>query len=61
LEKRFCLDAKRVEGSGRGQGVGGRNGPNNVCTYEHMTNKKKKISLFADDMILYLKDPKNST
>jgi hypothetical protein len=24
-------------------------------------NKAVKISLFADDMILYLKDPKNST
>jgi hypothetical protein len=26
-----------------------------------MENEEVKISLFADDMILYLKDPKNST
>jgi hypothetical protein len=29
-------------GRGKGLGAGGRNDPNNVCTYEYM-NKEKKI------------------
>jgi hypothetical protein len=34
---RFCLEAW-------GEGTKGRNGPNNVCTYEYM-NKEKKETL----------------
>jgi hypothetical protein len=30
----FCLEARGVGGRGMGQRAGGRNGPNNVCTYE---------------------------
>jgi hypothetical protein len=34
------------EGGGRerGQGVGGKNGPNNVCTCEYMNNNNKKTT-----------------
>jgi hypothetical protein len=35
-----------VGGRGRGQVAGGRNDPNNVCTYEYM-NKEKKESVNA--------------
>jgi hypothetical protein len=39
-QNRFCLEVRReVE---RGRGAGGRNDPNNVCTYKYM-NKEKKI------------------
>jgi hypothetical protein len=30
-----------VDGRGRGQGVGGRNDSNNVCTIEYMNKNKK--------------------
>jgi hypothetical protein len=40
---------------GRGRGVVGRNGPNNVSTYEY-TNKKKK--LFEEE---YIKRKKKNT
>jgi hypothetical protein len=33
-QNRFCLEEKGVEGIEWMQRVGGRNGPNNVCTYE---------------------------
>jgi hypothetical protein len=33
-QNRFCLEAREVEGIRKGLGVGERNGPNNVCTYE---------------------------
>jgi hypothetical protein len=31
-----------VEGEGGGQRAGGRNDPNNVCTYEYMNKEKKE-------------------
>jgi hypothetical protein len=31
-----------VEGRRKGHGAGGRNDPNNVCTYEYMNKEKKK-------------------
>jgi hypothetical protein len=34
--------SKGVGGRGRWQGAGGRNGPNNVCTYEYMNKEKKR-------------------
>jgi hypothetical protein len=37
LEKRaeqVCLEARGIGGRGRKLWAGGRNGPNNVCTYE---------------------------
>jgi hypothetical protein len=45
LEKRAeqVLPGSKEDGGEReGRGTGGRNGPNNVCTYEYM-NKEKKI------------------
>jgi hypothetical protein len=33
-QNRFFLEARGVGGKGRGCGTGGRNDPNNVCTYE---------------------------
>jgi hypothetical protein len=35
-QNRFCLEARGWGGIRRGWGAGGRNGPNNVCTYESM-------------------------
>jgi hypothetical protein len=29
-----------IGGRGKGSGAGGRNDPNNVCTYEYMNKKK---------------------
>jgi hypothetical protein len=29
-------------GRGKGLGAGGRNDPNNVCTYEYMNKERKK-------------------
>jgi hypothetical protein len=31
---RFCLEVRSVGGRGREQRVGGRDGPNDVCTFE---------------------------
>jgi hypothetical protein len=42
-QNRFCLEARGLGEKWRGQGDGGRNGPNNVCTYEYMNKEKKKI------------------
>jgi hypothetical protein len=39
-QKRFCLEAR---GMGTEGGGGGRNGPNNVCTYEYMNKENKTI------------------
>jgi hypothetical protein len=33
-QNRFCLEVKAVGEIGKGWGKGGRNDPNNVCTYE---------------------------
>jgi hypothetical protein len=35
-QNKFCLEVRRGEREQTGKGVGarGRNGPNNVCTYE---------------------------
>jgi ribosomal protein L20 len=41
-QNRFCLEARGVRGRGRRQGAGCRNGPNNVCIYEYMNQKKRK-------------------
>jgi hypothetical protein len=38
MQNRFCLDEMGVAGSGR---AGGRDGPNNVCTYEYMNKEKR--------------------
>jgi hypothetical protein len=38
-QNRFCLEAKWVGGKGRGRGRRGRNGPNNVCTFEYINKK----------------------
>jgi hypothetical protein len=34
-----------VAGRGMGQGAGGRNDPNNVCTYEYINKEKNLPSL----------------
>jgi hypothetical protein len=31
-----------VGGRGKGQGAGGRSGPNNICTCEQINKKRKK-------------------
>jgi hypothetical protein len=36
-----------VGGRGRGWGAGGRNDPNNVCTYEYMNKEKKSLLLLG--------------
>jgi hypothetical protein len=36
----FCLEVRGVRGRGRGWGAGGRDVPNNVCTYELKKIKK---------------------
>jgi hypothetical protein len=41
----FCLEARGMERRGGHGGAGGRNGPNNVCTYESINKKCKKIEL----------------
>jgi hypothetical protein len=41
-QNRFCLEERGVEGEGGGQRAGGRNDPNNVCTYEYMNKEKKE-------------------
>jgi hypothetical protein len=33
-QNRFCLEAREVEGEKERAGSRGRDGPNNVCTYE---------------------------
>jgi hypothetical protein len=33
-QNRFCLEVREMGEKGRGWGAEGRNGPNNVCTYE---------------------------
>jgi hypothetical protein len=33
-QNRFCLEARGDRGEREEMGAGGRNGPNNVCTYE---------------------------
>jgi hypothetical protein len=33
-QNRFCLEVRGKRGRRRGQGTGGRNDPNNVCTCE---------------------------
>jgi hypothetical protein len=33
-QNRFCLKVRGVGGRGKKWGAMGRNGPNNVCTYE---------------------------
>jgi hypothetical protein len=42
-QNRFCLEVRAVWGER--EGTAGRNGPNNVCTYELKT--KKKSSKFS--------------
>jgi hypothetical protein len=37
---RFCMEARGVGGTERRWGAGGRNGPNNVCTYEYKNKEK---------------------
>jgi hypothetical protein len=39
-QNRFGLKARGMAGRGRGQEAGGRNDPNNVCTYEYMSKEK---------------------
>jgi hypothetical protein len=39
-QKRFCLEVRGLGGERKQQVTGGRNGPNNVYTYEY-TNKEK--------------------
>jgi hypothetical protein len=41
-QNRFFLEARWVRGRGRQQGTGGRDDPNNVCTYEYMNKEKNK-------------------
>jgi hypothetical protein len=43
----FCLEERGVGQKGDGrkerrQGTGGRNSPNNVCTYKYINLKKRK-------------------
>jgi hypothetical protein len=33
-QNRFCLEVRQGGGEREGLGLGGRNDPNNVCTYE---------------------------
>jgi hypothetical protein len=33
-QNRFCLEVRGMRGRWRGLGAGGRNDPNNICTYE---------------------------
>jgi hypothetical protein len=44
-QNRICLEARVVGKRGRGWGAGGRNDPNNVCTYEYMNKEKKIITI----------------
>jgi hypothetical protein len=58
---RFCLEARGVGEKGKGRGPGGRNDPNNVCTYEYM-NKKKSTKKKKDSycmMMLYRRNFSN--
>jgi hypothetical protein len=41
-----------VRGKGRRWGAGGRNDPNNVCTYKYM-NKEKKVKLTKRKKVIY--------
>jgi hypothetical protein len=53
-QNRFCLKARGVRGEGGSGEAGGRDGSNNVCTYEYMNKKifsltvKKKCPLSSN-------------
>jgi hypothetical protein len=43
-QNRFCLEVRGVGERGREWEVGGKNDPNNVCTYEYMNKEKKQVT-----------------
>jgi hypothetical protein len=47
----FCLEVRGFGGRGREQRAGGRNDPNNVCTYKYM-NKEKKVERARLNIVL---------
>jgi hypothetical protein len=51
-QNKFCLEG-REWGRGWVAGAGGRNDPNNVCTFELMNNKKKIEFLSSKSLFQY--------
>jgi hypothetical protein len=41
--RRWCY-RRFSQGETGGRGAGGRNDPNNICTYEYMNKEKKRFS-----------------